>query len=59
MRHVSRTHRVALDRLVDGINLETKIQIKNVDIKNQLTDDLTKGSFSRDEWVAFFVCSTL
>ena len=28
MRHVSRTHRVALDWLFDGINLDSKIQIK-------------------------------
>ena len=27
MRHVSRTHRVALDWLFDGINLDPKIQI--------------------------------
>ena len=36
MRHVSRTHRVALDWLFDRINLEPKIQIKYVDAKNQL-----------------------
>ena len=34
MRHVSRTHRVALDWLFDRINLESKIQIKYVDTKN-------------------------
>ena len=45
MRHVSRTHRVALDWLFDRINLEPKIQIKFVN-----TQILTKGSFSRDEW---------
>ena len=39
MRHVSRTHRVALDWLFDRINL-----------KNQLADFLTKGNFTRDEW---------
>ena len=50
MRHVSRTHRVALDWLFDRINLVPKIQIKHVDTKNQLADMLTKGSFSRDEW---------
>ena len=37
MRHVSRTHRVALDWLF-------------VDTKNQLADMLTKGDFTRDEW---------
>ena len=48
MRHVSRTHRVALDWLFDRINLNPKIQIKHVDTKNQLADMLTKGSFTRD-----------
>ena len=50
MRHVSRTHRVALDWLFDRINLDTKIQIKYIDTKNQLADILTKGKFTRDEW---------
>ena len=50
MRHVSRTHRVALDWLFDRIGLDPKIQIKYVDTKNQLADMLTKGSFTRDEW---------
>ena len=50
MRHVSRTHRVALDWLFDRINLDSKIQIKYIDTKNQLADNLTKGSFTRDEW---------
>ena len=50
MRHVSRTHRVALDWLFDGINLDPKIQIKYIDTKNQLADILTKGNFTRDEW---------
>ena len=50
VRHVSRTHRVALDWLFDRINLDSKIQIKYIDTKNQLADILTKGNFSRDEW---------
>ena len=49
-RHVSRTHRVALDWLFDRINLDPKIQIKCIDTKNQLADILTKGNFTRDEW---------
>ena len=49
MRHVSKTHRVALDWLFDRINLEP-IQIKYIDTKNQLADRLTKGIFTRDEW---------
>ena len=50
MRHVSRTHKVALDWLFDRINLDPKIQIKYIDTKNQLADMLTKGNFTRDEW---------
>ena len=50
MRHVSRTHRVALDWLFDRINLDSKIQIKQIDTKNQLADISTKGNFTRDEW---------
>ena len=50
MRHVSRTHRVALDWLFDRINLDPKIQIKYIDTKNQLADILTKGNFTRDDW---------
>ena len=45
MRHVSRTHRVALDWLFDRINLDSKIRIKYIDTKNQLADILTKGKF--------------
>ena len=45
MRHVSRTHRE-----LDRINLDSKIQIKYVDTKNQLADILTKGNFTHDEW---------
>ena len=50
MRHVSRTHRVALDWLFDRINLDSNIQIKYIDTKNHLADILTKGNFTRDEW---------
>ena len=50
MRHVSRTHRVALDWLLGRINLDSKIQIKYIDTKNQLADILTMGNFTRDEW---------
>ena len=50
MRHVSRTHRVALHWLFDRINLDSKIQITYIDTKNQLADILTKGNFTRDEW---------
>ena len=50
MRHVSRTHRVALDWLFDRINLDPTVQIKYIDTKNQLADILTKGNFTCDEW---------
>ena len=50
MRHVSRTHRVALDWLFDRINLDPKIQIKYIDTESQLADIPTKGNFTRDEW---------
>ena len=62
MRHVSRTHRVALDWLFDRINLDPTIQIKYIDTKNQLADMLTKGNFTRDEWnhlLCFFDISHL
>ena len=49
-RHVSRTHRLALDWLFDRINLDPTIQIKYVDTKNQFAAMLTKGNFTRDEW---------
>ena len=50
MSGVSRTHRVALDWLFDQINLDRKIQIKYIDTRTHLTDILTKGNFTRDEW---------
>ena len=49
MRHVSKTHRVALDWMFDRINLDPKIQIKYIDTKSQFADILTKGNFTRDE----------
>ena len=50
MRHVSKTHRVAVDWLFDRINLDPKIQIKYIDTKNQLADILTNWNFTRDVW---------
>ena len=50
MRHVSRTHRVALEWLFDRISLDPKIQIRYIDTKHQLVDILTEGSFKCDEW---------
>ena len=45
MRHVSRTHRVALDWSFDRINLDPKIQIKYIDTKNPTRRHLDKGEF--------------
>ena len=50
MRHVSRTHRVALDWLFERIHLDPKIQTRYIDTKHQLADMLTEGNFTRDEW---------
>ena len=50
LRHVSRTHRVASDWLIDRINLDSEIQIRYIDTKHQFADILTKGNFTRDEW---------
>ena len=51
MRHVSRTHRIALDCLFDRINLDPPKSISNtLTPKNQLADILTKGNVTRDEW---------
>ena len=50
MRHVSRTHRVALDWFLDRINLDPKVHIKYVESKNQLADILRKSTVTRNEW---------
>ena len=50
MRHVSRTHRVALDWLFGRINLDPKIQVRYSDTRRQLADILTKSNFKRDDW---------
>ena len=49
MRHVSRTHKVALDWLFDRINLDPKVQIRYIDTEHQLADIVTKFPFTRDE----------
>ena len=58
MRHVSRTPPEL--RLI-GCSIEftstQKIQTKYIDTKNQLADTLTKGNFTRDEWIIFCACS--
>ena len=44
-RHVSRTHRVALDWVFDRINFDTKIQIKYMYTKNPTRRHTDKGKF--------------
>ena len=51
MRHVSRTHRVALDWFCSIESIWTsKSKSNTLHTKNQLADILTKGNFTRDEW---------
>ena len=50
MRHVSSTHRVALDWLFDRIYLDPKIQIKYIYTKNPTRRHTDKENFTRDEW---------
>ena len=50
MRHVSRTHRVAVDRLFHRINLDFEIKNKFIDTENQLAEILTKRNFAHGEW---------
>ena len=45
MRHVSRTHRVALDWLFDRINLDPKIQINYIDTKKPTRRHTNQGEF--------------
>ena len=45
MRHVSRTHRVALDRLFDRMNLDPQTQIKYIDTKNPTRRHVNQGKF--------------
>ena len=50
MRHVSRTHRVALEWLFDRINLDSKSKSNISTPKTNSQTSLTKGNFTRDEW---------
>ena len=47
MRHVSRTHRVALDWLFDRINLDPENHIKYIDTKNPTRRHTDQGKFHR------------
>ena len=51
MRHVSGTHRVALDWIFDRKNLDPKVQIKYIDTKKPTRRHTDQGKlFTRDEW---------
>ena len=50
MRHVSRTHRVALEWLFGRIIFDPMIPVECVDTQHQLADILTKRSLTRDRW---------
>ena len=50
MRHVSRTHRVALHWCLIESIWTPKSKSNTLTTKNQLADILTKGNFTRDEW---------
>ena len=45
MRHVSRTHKVALEWLFDRINVDPKIQIKYIDTKKPTRRHTDQGKF--------------
>ena len=45
VRHVPRTHRVALDWLFNRIHLDPKKQVRYIDTTHQLADMLTKRKF--------------
>ena len=57
MRHVSRTHRVALDWLFDRMNLDPKIEIRYIDTKHQLADILTKKISHVMSGTILLICS--
>ena len=52
MKHVSRTHRVNLDWLIDLIAKNDSITIRFVGTKSQAADIMTKGSFNEPTWKA-------
>ena len=58
MRHVSRTHRVALHWLFDRINLDSKIQIKYVDTNTNSQTSWQKGISHVMSETIFFICLT-
>ena len=59
MRHVSRTHRVALDWLFDRINLDSRIQIKHIDTRNPTRRHTDQEISHVMNGIIFCVCLTL
>ena len=59
MRHVSRTHRVALDWLFDRFNVYSRIQFRYIDTKHQLADISPELISHVTNGTNFFICSTL
>ena len=59
MRHVSKTHRVALDWLFDRISLDPKIQIKYIDTKKTNSQTYEPRKISHvTNGIIFCVCLT-
>ena len=52
LRHVARTHRVDLDWLFERLKTDPGLSIKFIGTKEQMADMLTKGSFTRTDWLA-------
>ena len=50
LRHISRTHRVDLDWLIERIKVDPGIRMKFVGTSQQLADMLTKASFTIQKW---------
>ena len=50
LRHISRTHRVDLDWLIERIKTDPGIQMKYVGTNEQMADMLTKASFTVQKW---------
>ena len=52
LRHISRTHRVDLDWLIERIKLDPGVRIKFVSTDQQMADMLTKAAFTIPKWKA-------
>ena len=50
LRHISRTHRVDLDWLIERIKIDPGVDLKFVGTDEQMADLLTKASFTIPKW---------